>query len=200
MCYIPTEKILDYEVIRPTVEAEVMQIMEARQQRAHEAAYRRRRDGVEQHFEHLKSSEEKMVLPNLARFRELPIVSLLQSKMSSKTTVADDFKKSNLVTELLQGDLKRWQESARAVLATTLGFSKWKSANKAKVHPVDRLTARFRSKRCGPESLTGRCLNFVSACAHVCARPDLKKTTREKWSADQFEKEEQVRTPVCRRY
>ena len=102
-------------------------VIEARQRRAYEETYRRRRDDVQQHYNQLKSSGEQKVLPNLAQFRQLSIVNILQSKTLSKTSVADDLQKP-LVTELLQGDLKKWQESARLAMAATLGFSKWKSS------------------------------------------------------------------------
>lgn len=180
-------------MIRPTVEVEVLEVMESRQRREHEAAYRRRREGVQQHYEQLKLSGKHKTLPSLAQFRQLPIVNILQSKTSSKTDVADDLQNSTLVKELLQSDLQKWQESARAVLAATLGLPDWKNANKTKLHPVDRLTARFKCKECGPKSHAGRYLSFASACAHACARPDQKTTTKNKWSADQFEKDEQVR-------
>lgn len=179
------------------MEAEVTKIIEARQRRVHETDYRRRREGVKKHYEQLKSSGEQKVLPNLAQFRQLSIVNVLQSK-ASKTNIADAFKQSGLVAELLQSDLKKWQDSARAELATTLGFRDWKNLNKAKVHPVDRLTARFRCKVCGSESEAGRHMSFASACVHVCKRQ--KKAAKDNWSADQFEKDEQVLAVVHRRH
>lgn len=82
-----------------------------------------------------------------------------------------------------------------ATLGATLGFPKWKSASKIKLHPVDRLTARFKCTKCDKESYKfypEGCLNFSAACEHVCPRLDWNKKTREHWTADQFVKDEKV--------
>ena len=186
---------IEYESIRPTVEAEIMKIAEARKRSAEEEAYRRRRDDVEQHYNRLKSAEKDKVIPNLVQFRQLPIISVLQSKKSTTTGVASDLQNSQLVAELLQGDLRKWRESASMALGATLGFPNWRSASKKKLHPVYRLTARFRCKKCereGHKFYEEGCLDFAGACAHVCRRPDMKKRAREKWTPDQFEKDEKV--------
>jgi hypothetical protein len=170
-------------------------IIEARKRSSHEEAYRRRRSDVEQHYNRLKSSGKEKVLPNLAEFRRLPIINVLQSKTSTTTGVAGDLQKSQLVAELLQDDLRKWRESARMALTLTLGFSNWKSASKTKLHPVDRLTARFRCKKCARNDhkvYEEECLDFAGACAHVCLQPNLKKRTRDRWTADQFEKDDKV--------
>jgi len=185
----------EYESIRPTVEAEIMKIAEARKRSAEEEAYRRRRDDVEQHYNRLKSAEKDKVIPNLVQFRQLPIISVLQSKKSTTTGVASDLQNSQLVAELLQGDLRKWRESASMALGATLGFPNWRSASKKKLHPVYRLTARFRCKKCereGHKFYEEGCLDFAGACAHVCRRPDMKKRAREKWTPDQFEKDEKA--------
>jgi hypothetical protein len=184
----------EFESIRPTVEAEIIKIIEARKRSANEEAYRCRRNDVEQHYNRLKSSGQEKVFPTLAQFRQLPIIKVLQSKTSTNTAVAGDLQ-SKLVVELLQDDLRKWRETATTTLAATLGFSNWRSASKKKLHPVDRLTARFRCKKCGHDDhkfYEQGCLDFAGACAHVCVRSDLKKSEREKWTPDQFEKDNKV--------
>ncbi|KIM86769.1 hypothetical protein PILCRDRAFT_315239 [Piloderma croceum F 1598] len=188
-------KMSEYESIRVIVDAEMTKIIESRKRSSHEEAYRRRRSDVEQHYNRLKSFGKEKVLPNLAEFRRLPIINVLQSKTSATTGVAGDLQKSQLVAELLQDDLSKWRESARIALTHTLGFSGWKSASKTKLHPVDRLTARFRCKKCAQNDhkvYEEGCLDFAGACVHVCLRPNLKKRTRDRWTADQFEKDEKA--------
>lgn len=188
---------IEYESIRAIVDAEMTKIIESRKRSSHEEAYRRRRSDVEQHYNRLKSSGKEKILPNLAEFRRLPIINVLQSKTSTTTGVAGDLQKSQLVAELLQDNLNKWRESARIALTPTLGFSDWKSASKTKLHPVDRVTARFRCKKCARNDCKiyeEGCLDFAGACAHVCLRPNLKKGTRDRWTADQFEKDEKVHT------
>ena len=186
---------IEFEAIRATVDAEITKLTEARKRTSDEEAYKRRRKDVEQHYDRLKSSGKWKIFPNLAQFRQLPIIKILQSKSSTTTGVAGDLQKSQLVAELLQDDLRKWGESARTALTATLGFPEWKSASKKKLHPVDRLTAQFRCKKCAPKDrqvYEEGCLDFAGACAHVCLRPDMDKTIRERWTPDQFEKDDKV--------
>lgn len=186
---------IEYELIRTTVDIEISRIVESRKRSVEERAYKRRRDDVEQHYNRLKNSGKDQVFPNMAQFRQLPIIKALQSKTSSTKGIASDLQKSRLVSELLQGDLKKWREATSTALAATLGFPNWRSASKKKLHPVERLTARFRCKKCireGRKFYEEGCLDFAGACTHVCLRPDLNKQNREKWTFDQFEKDEKV--------
>lgn len=185
----------EYELIRPKVDAEITRIVEARERSTTEGAYRRRRDDVEQHYNRLKSAGEGKVFPNLAQFRQLPIISVLQKKSSTTTGIAGDLNKSELVKELLEDDLRKWRESASTALAATLGFTNWRSASKKHLHPVERLTARFICKKCkceGHKFYEEGSLDFAGACAHVCLRPDMHKRAREKWTPNQFEKDNKV--------
>jgi hypothetical protein len=194
---------VEYQVIHAKVDNEITKMIEARKRSSKEAVYRRHRDEVEQHYKRLKSSEKDRVFPSLAQFRRLPIINILQSKTSTSTGVASDLRRSELVAELLQDDLKNWRESAKSALAAALGFPDWKSASKKKLHPVDRLTARFRCKRCesvGRETHKDMCLDFAGVCAHTCDRLNADKRTKEKWASDQFERDAKVPIPVTYYY
>jgi hypothetical protein len=100
-----------------------------------------------------------------------------------------------LVAELVKDDLNKWREPVRKALAIELGFEEWKSASSKKLHPVDRLTARFRCKKClkvAQRYKDDGSLDFAGACGHQC--PNVPKSARSKpsWSPDQFAKDDKV--------
>lgn len=109
--------------------------------------------------------------------------------------LAKDMKNSALVAELVAADLKTWMASAREKLSESLGFPKWKSASKTRLHPLDRITARFRCRGCGKVAKRyekERCLDFAGVCAHECPNDDKKARKPVDWSVDRFIKDEKV--------
>lgn len=174
----------------------MLKIIEQRKRKEHESSYRLRRVDVKKYYDRLRSSKTKEVLPTLAQFRLLPFVNILQSRPTTVTGTTGDFQKSDLLADLIQSDLKTWRERTKEAFAVKLGYPKWKSASKNKLHPVDRLAARFKCTKCHKETqkfAADACLDFAGVCGHVCPRMDWNKQTREKWDIDQFEKDERVR-------
>ena len=171
----------------------MLKTIEQRKRREHESSYRLRREDVKKHYDRLRSSKTKEVLPTLAQFRLLPFINILQTRPTTAANTTGDSQQSELLADLIQSDLKTWRERTKEAFATKLGYSNWKSASKNKLHPVDRLTARFKCMKCHKESNADGCLDFAGVCGHVCLRLDWNKRTREKWNIDQFEKDERVR-------
>ena len=191
----------DYLPIKPLVEGQLLKMQEHRQNRQNEASYRQRRDDVEQYYNRLRSAGT--VVPSLSEFRKLPVMKTVQGSVSgprpNSRGLALDLKKSGLVAELVIADLKKWMEPAREKLSELLGFPKWKSASKTKLHPLDRITARFRCQRCGKVSKryeTEGCLDFPGACAHECPNHDKKVQKPVDWDVDLFVKDDKVRGPI----
>lgn len=173
----------------------MLKIIEQRKRKEHESSYRLRRDDVKKHYDRLQSSKTKEVLPTLAQFRLLPFINILQSRPTTATNTSSDIQMPELLADLIQSDLKNWREHTKEAFARKLGYPNWKSASKNKLHPVDRLTARFKCTKCHKESQKFNadvCLDFSGVCGHVCPRLDWNKRMREKWNIDQFEKDERV--------
>lgn len=188
--------IIDYDLIKPKVEAEILKIVEHRERRSKEEAYRVRRADVAQHYNRLRSAKTEEALPTLDVFRKIPIINSLQRKETSQSGVSKELKASPLVGELLRDELRKWREAAKASLAATLGYPDWKTASTKKLHPVDRLTARFQCQIChkvATRYMEAECLDFAGACAHQC--PHLKKKQRGKavWCSEQFVRDDKVR-------
>ncbi|KZT65306.1 hypothetical protein DAEQUDRAFT_731572 [Daedalea quercina L-15889] len=180
----------DFDLIRDQVDKEIVEHRERLERRKAEAAYQKRRDDVAAHYSLLKSDPKpEEVLPTLPEFRKLSVMKVLQGKArdSDDEGIGKELKNSKLVHELLADNLRQWREEARSALAGVLGFAGWKSASKNKLHPVDRLTARFVCKKCQSKGKGSERLDFVGACEHRCAGLDKRRRARETWSASLFE-------------
>ncbi|KZT03856.1 uncharacterized protein LAESUDRAFT_728854 [Laetiporus sulphureus 93-53] len=185
----------DYQAIQATVEEEVAKMKERSARRGYEAAYKKRRDDVEEHYKRLQSMKEKKVLPTLAEFRKLSIMKVMQAKSCDATSgIAADLKNSTFITALLEENLEKWREDARAALGTVLGYPAWKATSKTKLHPVDRVTAWFRCKRCHGAQKKGEDtpLDFIAACSHRCSYLDKRRRAKDNWSAQLFEPDTQA--------
>lgn len=171
-------------------------IEERQKRRTTEAAYCKRRQEVERYYNSLRSSGDYKVLPTLAEFRKIPVIRVLQSKTSdSKTTVAEELKQSPFLKDLVHDDLKKWIDTARVALSTTLGFPDWKGAGTRKLHPVARLTARFKCTKChkvAKKYEQDGCLDFAGACGHTCPDLDKKRRAKDVWNVNQFVRDDKV--------
>lgn len=172
----------------------MIRIKERRERKEREHALQKRRANVTQHYDRLKSAEEKQVLPTLPEFRKFSIMKVFQASDTTEE-LSKELKNSKFIEQVLADNLEKWRENARASLAGVLGFSGWKTASRKKLHPVDRLTAMFSCKKCHKVAKKYReedCLGFAGVCEHTC--PDLNKRQRAKeiWSADNFEPDHHV--------
>jgi hypothetical protein len=131
----------------------MVKITSRRMRQATEKALRSRRDEVGKHFRFLKSSHQ--AFPNISQFRELPVIKLLQTRMSKKSVSAE--LKHPMISRWLCDDLEKWREAAKATLAGVLGHRGWTSASKQVLHPVYRITARFRCSKCSIVGAKSNC-------------------------------------------
>lgn len=185
----------DIEPIHATLEAEIIAIQEHRKRSIAERAYQSRRDDVEKHYYRLKSADAKQVLPTLPEFRKLSVMKVMQERAPDATNISKDLRNSPLIDKLLKEDLERWREGARAGLAAVLGFPGWRTASKKRLHPVDRLTARFVCKKCAQvprKHGEERSLDFAAVCRHRCPHLDKKQRAREEWNPHKFEPDTKV--------
>ncbi|KAF5371587.1 hypothetical protein D9758_003510 [Tetrapyrgos nigripes] len=189
----------DYTNHKEVIDSELLSLRERRTRQANAKTHQITRDAIEKHYNRLRATKQLLPLPTLETFRQLPIMRQLQtsprphlstgatatgtpgnsqSTSPSLEATLDNSLKSPIITSLLTSQLAEWRESVKSSLAQTLGFPKdWKSADPRKLHPVDRVTARFI---CGGVGGCGRismafkedeCLDFVGVCGHVCSRP-----------------------------
>ncbi|KAG1871846.1 hypothetical protein DFJ58DRAFT_762568 [Suillus subalutaceus] len=185
----------DFLPIKPLVEAQLLKMQIHRQNKENEASYRQRRDDVEQYYNRLRSAGT--VLPSLYEFRKLSVMTTMQGSVTgsrpNSSGLAKDMKNSALVAELVAADLKTWMASAREKI--------WRSASKMKLHPLDRITARFRCQGCGKVAKRYEkelCLDFAGVCAHECPSDDKKNKKPVDWSVDRFIKDEKASNAIAR--
>ncbi|KZP02971.1 hypothetical protein FIBSPDRAFT_808192, partial [Athelia psychrophila] len=184
----------DFRLVRSTVDEEMIKMAEARKRRADEETYRNLYRELERQYNRLKSQNSKdKIIPTLAQFRQLPVIKLVQSQQTPASTDVSRDLKSGLLAGMLEGDLDKWSKTAKEAFGEMLGFPGYRSASKTKLHPVDRITARFRCKRCRKEGwkyAQDGCLDFPGVCAHVCHDSSMEKRTKERWNPDHFEADE----------
>lgn len=191
--YLPLS---DYDVNRPAIEAELLKMKEARKRRAAEATYRESRAQVEKQYNRLRSSASEGPLPPLQSFRELSVLKLFQSPTTPVLNVAKELR-SPVIQTLLTSNLDSWRQQAKQSLGALLGHPNWAAASTNKLHPVDRITARFQCQRCkwlGVRYESDGCFDFAGACSHQCSSPQIKSLPKEwkTWDAKNFVRDEKV--------
>ncbi|KAI0763106.1 hypothetical protein BD413DRAFT_215713 [Trametes elegans] len=135
----------EFEAVKGTVVAEMDALKARKQHRILESIKKGRRADVKSEYARMKSGEDPTKpLPSLPEFRSLPVVEAVEGS----TTPRDPKLSNPFVASVLKGNLEQWLDNARTALAAVLGFPGWKTMSKRKLHPVDRLTARFRCKKC----------------------------------------------------
>ncbi|KAF7984706.1 hypothetical protein HWV62_13010 [Athelia sp. TMB] len=186
----------DFAHIKPIVDEEMTKMFESRARRTEEDTLKNLRNQVEKHYNWIKSSTPKdKIVPTLPQFRQLPVIKLIQSQQSPTSTDVVRDLKSGLLAGMLDEDLKKWVLAAREAFGAMLGYPKYKSASKTKLHPAQRVTARFRCKRCGKEGrkyAQDGCLDFVGVCNHVCHDSSMGKRAKDRWDPGFFEADVQV--------
>ncbi|ESK86051.1 hypothetical protein Moror_9387 [Moniliophthora roreri MCA 2997] len=186
---------IDYDIRKDAIEAELLKVKEQRARRTHEETYRKARELVEKHYDRLRATKEEAPLPSLQTFRQLPIIAQLQKNCGPTLDLEKELR-SEVVKSLLHNQLEEWRNKAKEHMAGVIGVPKnWKSANANKLHPVERITARFRCSRCGDrvgiKYANDMCLPFAGVCAHQCSLPPgSKKGSLPPWNVEKFVKDE----------
>jgi hypothetical protein len=178
--------------ILPQIEIELLQLWERRKRSQQEAEYQRRRNDVRAHYEHMKSNHSEP-FPNLATFRQIPIIKLLQAKKSAKSGIAKELK-SEAVNDILQIYVTRLREQAREGLSHILGLT-WKDIIGRTLHPLDRVTSWFQCEQCKKVAGKHHCtasLGFAGTFGHECSAKVKKK---QAWNVEQFVLDFKVMSP-----
>lgn len=179
----------------------MLRLQQTRVRRQEENAYRKRRKQVEDLYGRLKYSGDLDIVPPLPEFRALPMVQRIQYKIGHEppSEVARELRDSKLAIQLVKEDNTQWTNVAKKALGEILGFESWSTsrASTTELHPVDRLTARFRCKKCdihnASSSRNELSLDFSGACQHVCRRKG-KGQSKKRWEADNFVPDRTVST------
>ncbi|KAK0192508.1 hypothetical protein F5146DRAFT_1040287 [Armillaria mellea] len=182
----------DYKIIHEAVEAEILQATEARKRSKHEADYKQSREHVKKHYERLRCKKVDVPLPPLASFRKIPIIHTIQTTPASPEFDVAKQLQTTLVATLLKSELSAWRNQAKGALAITLGFANWKSASSKRLHPTDRINARFRCKKCvhiENKYKEDQCFDFFGVCSHQCSK---QLCGKQEWDVTRFMKDEKA--------
>ncbi|KAI1787577.1 hypothetical protein LXA43DRAFT_896027 [Ganoderma leucocontextum] len=183
----------DFDEVKGRVKEEIVANKERGARRGREHALQDRLEEVKTTWTSLKASSDakespKPAMPHVQEFRKLPVVKIYEKPgVGESRSLSDPF-----VTSVLAENLDQWRDSARAALAAVLGFPGWKVMSKKKLHPVDRLTARFRCQRCDRVAAENKVIrddggmDFAEACEHVCGHLKKKQRNKNRWSVERF--------------
>ncbi|PIL23445.1 hypothetical protein GSI_14756 [Ganoderma sinense ZZ0214-1] len=184
---------VDFDAVKGRVKEEIVENKEREARREREHDLKDRLEKVKATWTDLKdgcSTQDAPPppMPHVQEFRQLPVVKIYQKpEATGSKNLTDPFVKS-----VLAENLDQWRNAARAGLATVLGFPGWKTMSKKKLHPVDRLTARFRCQRCDRVATENKTvlldggMGFAEACEHVCGHLKKKQRGKNRWSAERF--------------
>ena len=188
----------DLVPLRLLAEEEMDTNLEKRERRESENAYYKRRFDVAEYYKSLnvvKRGDD--IFPPLFEFRKITIVHVLQSEGPGKgEDIYGHLNKNALVAKLVQSGLTQWTEETKASFAALLGHPGWKKTNTRKLHPVERLNARFLCKRCNARVVHNRwhCkgMSLAEVCNHQCLGLNKNERTKSAWRVDQFCVDERV--------
>ncbi|KAJ3715143.1 hypothetical protein C8R42DRAFT_632509 [Lentinula raphanica] len=192
--FLETIQQSDFEVRKADINAELVQLAECRSQRAHETGYSTCRQAVEKHYNRLRTLKKELPLPCLPSFRELPTIHQIQQSTSQSHKQLDTMLKSEPISTLIHSELAKFHADAKNELAEVLGFPDWKSPSVKKLHPVERLSARFQCRKCHRVEAKYRdfdSLDYAGAIMHLCSvTSDKSKSVPPKpFNAGRFEKD-----------
>jgi hypothetical protein len=112
---------------------------------------------LKKHYWYLRSKRPHVAMPTLSTFLHLPIPKMILSHAPADATqglntnsVFEELRTpTSLVYKFLDDNLDKWVESNRREFGQMVRVKNWKNRSEAKVHPAERLNARFRCKKCG---------------------------------------------------
>lgn len=195
----------DVNAMKDDIEAELLVYSEKAENRKTEISNMHNRQDIAGLYERLRSGSVHTYLPSLPTFRQLPVISMLQTAERDKKSpsAVETLEKNPVMNDLLNNQLKKWTDKAKMDFGAILGFPKnWKHASKNILHPVERVTARFVCTRCQRVDVKYRedgCLDFTGACKHECGVGNQKKGRIRKrgpksiWDSKNFAKDDKVR-------
>ncbi|KAJ3905299.1 hypothetical protein F5879DRAFT_752754 [Lentinula edodes] len=183
---------LDYKTLEAAIAAELVKVVESRSRRAHEAGYSTCRRAVEKHYNRLRALKQETPLPSLPSFRGLPTIRQIQQSVGQSEKEVDTSLQSQAIQTLVHSEIAKFHLEAKNSLAAILGFQNWKSPSSRKLHPVDRLTARFQCRTCHRVEAKYKdfgSLDYAGAIMHSCSVTLDKSIPQRPFKAARFEKD-----------
>ncbi|KAJ3920500.1 hypothetical protein F5877DRAFT_77072 [Lentinula edodes] len=183
---------LDYKTLEAAIAAELVKVVESRSRRAHEAGYSTCRRAVEKHYNRLRALKQETPLPSLPSFRGLPTIRQIQQSVGQSEKEVDTNLQSQPIQTLVHSELAKFHLEAKNSLAAILGFQNWKSPSSRKLHPADRLTARFQCRTCHRVEAKYKdfgSLDYAGAIMHSCSVTLDKSIPQRPFKAARFEKD-----------
>ncbi|KAJ3812761.1 hypothetical protein F5876DRAFT_74524 [Lentinula aff. lateritia] len=182
----------DYKMWEAAIVVELVKVVESRSRRAHEAGYSTCRHAVETHYNRLRALKRETPLPSLPSFRELPTIRQIQQSVGQSEKEVDTSLQSQPIQSLVQSELAKFHLEAKNDLAAILGFRDWKSPSSKKLHPADRLTARFQCRTCHRVEAKYKdfgSLDYAGTIMHSCSVTLDKSIPQRPFKAARFEKD-----------
>ncbi|KAJ4490134.1 hypothetical protein J3R30DRAFT_34975 [Lentinula aciculospora] len=183
---------LDYDMREADIGAELIKVVGRRSRRAHEAGYSTCCRAVEKHYNRLRALKQNTPLPCLPSFRKLPTIHQIQHSTSQSEKELDRNLQSQPIQTLVHSELEKFHLEAKNALAGVLGFPNWKSPSNRKLHPADRLTARFQCKQCWRVEVKykeSESLDYAGAIMHLCSVTLDKPVSAMPFKATRFERD-----------
>ncbi|KAJ7634803.1 hypothetical protein FB45DRAFT_909894 [Roridomyces roridus] len=198
----------DYDLAAAQIDEELIYVQGRGERRTDESSTATNRNEVQRHYDRLITEtphSKSAPLPSFSVFCTLPIVDLLQmssappgtSKKTNVRGVEQELTESNTrIKQMLTADLARWRKVAEEALGAGLGFPQWKTARTNRLHPVARVTGRWKCGTCDKVARAYRwdeCLDFEGVCKHECGGVKGKRKKGESnWKVEQFIKDEKA--------
>ncbi|KAF8911292.1 hypothetical protein CPB85DRAFT_1435042 [Mucidula mucida] len=182
---------LDMTVLGERIDADIVKMKEQRERRQYQMDHAKAYTVVEKHYEGLRTKREMLPVPPFATFRKFRFIKTILNTPPSPAFNPSKQLKTPLAKTLIASELTAWRMDAKEKLGEVLGYGTWKAASKTRLHPVERVNARFKCQRCHHFEQRYRddgCFNFIGACSHQCRRAD-GTLKNEPWSAERFVKD-----------
>ncbi|KAF9018030.1 hypothetical protein BDZ89DRAFT_362078 [Hymenopellis radicata] len=182
---------LDMTVWADRIDADIVKIKEQRQRRQYEMDHAKAYSVVEQHYNGLRSKREMLPVPTFPTFRKFRFIKSILTTPPSPAFNPSKQLKTPLAQTLIANELAAWRTDAKEKLGEVLGHTTWKAASKSRLHPAERVDARFKCQQCNhfePRYRDDGCFDFIGACSHQCRKVDGTLKNQE-WSAERFVKD-----------
>ncbi|KAF5389517.1 hypothetical protein D9757_004075 [Collybiopsis confluens] len=180
-----------YDLLESAITADLVRVKERRARRSSGNRYTATRKIIDMHYDKLRALKLESPLPCLPSFRKLPTPDQLQRSSLPEEEIKKTLQ-TEPITQLVHSDLANFHLNAKNTLGKVLGFPDWISASNKKLHPVDRLTARFRCRRCQRVEAKYKyfgCLDYAGVIMHMCATTMDKPVPPKPFRATMFEKD-----------
>ncbi|KZS96314.1 hypothetical protein SISNIDRAFT_450988 [Sistotremastrum niveocremeum HHB9708] len=167
--------------LQPLIEKDLISMFKTRTRKKGNTAEALRVEALKRLYNKLRGHGQRA-----PRFSEFQRSRTAQELMALEPEHVTSKQSENLALRFF----KRWEEEAKALMTKSLGVDDWVPISKNKLHPVDRVTALFQCKNCGPHSHKHPdtdTLKFEDVVVHTC--PGFGRQQRDKidFAPERFE-------------